>query len=130
MQPKDLRYLLTYDSAHLRFPFKVEEWEHGVSVNGKKIRLFSEKDPANIPWAENGVVTVCESTGKFLTTEKCQAHIKGGAKKVVISAPPKDSRLQEDSRMPMSRLKSKKKGRSKLTQHETNIFHNQIKICP
>ena len=59
MKPKDLRYLLTYDSAHLRFPFSVEEWEHGVTVNGKKIRLYSEVDPAKIPWAENGVVTVC-----------------------------------------------------------------------
>ena len=50
MGPQELRYLLTYDSAHLRFPFKVETWENGVTVNGNKIRLYSEKDPAQIPW--------------------------------------------------------------------------------
>ena len=50
MAPNDVRYLLTYDSAHLRFPFKVETWEHGVTVNGQKIRLYSETDPAKIPW--------------------------------------------------------------------------------
>ena len=71
MKPRDLKYLLSYDSAHLRFPHKVEEWEHGVVVDGRKIRLFSEKDPANMPWGESGVATVCESTGVFLTTEKC-----------------------------------------------------------
>lgn len=91
MKPEDLRYLLTYDSAHLRFPFKVEKYDQGVIVNGKKIRLYSELDPTKIPWGESGVATVMECTGKFLTTEKCQAHLKGGAKKVVISAPPKDS---------------------------------------
>jgi glyceraldehyde 3-phosphate dehydrogenase len=91
MRPEDLRYFLTYDSAHLKFPFKVEKHDQGVIVNGKKIRLYSEMDPAKIPWGESGVVSVMECTGKFLTTEKCEAHIKGGAKKVIISAPPKDS---------------------------------------
>lgn len=91
MKPEDLRYLLTYDSAHLRFPFKVEKHDQGVTVNGHKIRLYSELDPTKIPWGENGVVSVMECTGKFLTTEKAQGHLKGGAKKVVISAPPKDS---------------------------------------
>jgi glyceraldehyde 3-phosphate dehydrogenase len=50
MDPKYLKYLLTYDSAHLRFPFHVELFEHGVLVNGQKIRLYSEKDPTKIPW--------------------------------------------------------------------------------
>ena len=50
MKPEELRYLLTYDSAHLRFPFKVEKYDQGVIVNGKKIRLYSELDPSKIPW--------------------------------------------------------------------------------
>ena len=90
MDPKYLKYLLSYDSAHGRFPFHVELWEHGVLVNGQKIRLYSETDATKIPWGENGVATVCESTGKFLTTETASSHLKGGAKKVIISAPPKD----------------------------------------
>lgn len=90
MDPKYLKYLLTYDSAHLRFPHHVELWEHGVLINGQKIRLYSETDPTKIPWGEHGVATVCESTGKFLTTETASLHLKSGAKKVVISAPPKD----------------------------------------
>ena len=84
------RYLLKYDSAHNRFPHHVEKWEHGVIVDGHKIRLHSEKDPANIPWGDHNVTSVMESTGVFLTTEKASAHLRGGAKKVVISAPPKD----------------------------------------
>lgn len=50
MDPNTLRYLLTYDSAHLKFPFKVESYDDGVIVNGQKIRLYTEKDPAKIPW--------------------------------------------------------------------------------
>ena len=91
MRPEDLRYFLQYDSAHQRFPFKVEQWEKGVIVNGQKISLYSETDPSKIPWGEHNVLSVMESTGKFLTTETAEKHLKGGAKKVVISAPPKDS---------------------------------------
>lgn len=91
MKPDDLRYLLTYDSAHLRFPFKVEKYEHGVTINGKKIRLYSEMDPAKVPWGEHNVGSVLECTGKFLTTDKALGHLKGGAKKIIISAPPKDN---------------------------------------
>ena len=85
-----LQYLLKYDSAHLRFPFAVEKWDKGVIINGQKIRVYSEKDPSNIPWGEHGVSTVMESTGKFLTTEGASKHLASGAKKVIISAPPKD----------------------------------------
>lgn len=90
MDAKYLKYLLQYDSAHLRFPHHVELWEHGVLINGRKIRLYSETDPTKIPWGENGVSTVMESTGKFLTTETASKHLVSGAKKVIISAPPKD----------------------------------------
>jgi glyceraldehyde 3-phosphate dehydrogenase len=90
MDPKYLKYLLEYDSAHTRFPHKVELWDHGVVIDGQKIRLYSETDPTKIPWGEQGVATVLESTGKFLNTEGCNKHLGGGAKKVIISAPPKD----------------------------------------
>jgi glyceraldehyde 3-phosphate dehydrogenase len=90
MTNESFRYLLQYDSAHLKFPFKVEKWEHGVIVDGQKIRLYSETDPSKIPWGEHGVTTVMESTGKFLTTETASKHLLGGAKKVIMSAPPKD----------------------------------------
>ena len=87
---KGLEYLIKYDSAHLRFPHKVETWDHGIIIDGKKIRVYSELDPSKIPWGEHGVSTVMESTGKFLTTEGASKHLAGGAKKVIISAPPKD----------------------------------------
>jgi glyceraldehyde 3-phosphate dehydrogenase len=90
MDAKLLKYLISYDSAHGRFPFNVELWEHGVVVNGRKIRLYTETDPTKIPWGEHNAATVCESTGKFLTTETALNHLKSGAKKVIISAPPKD----------------------------------------
>lgn len=84
------RYLLQYDSAHLRFPFTVEKAADGVLVNGQKIKLFTEMDPAKLKWGELNISTVMESTGKFLTTESAKKHMIGGAKKVIISAPPKD----------------------------------------
>lgn len=90
MDAKYLKYLLQYDSAQGRFPHHLQLWEHGVIINGQKIRLYSELDPAKIPWGEHGVSTVLESTGKFLTTEGASKHLGGGAKKVIISAPPKD----------------------------------------
>ena len=85
-----LAYLLKYDSVHGRFEGKVEFDDQHLVVNGNKIRVFAEKDPANIKWGECGADVVVESTGFFLTKEACEAHIKGGAKKVVMSAPSKD----------------------------------------
>jgi len=90
MTVQTLKYLLQYDSAHLRFPFTVEPLENGIMVNGQKIRLYNEMDPAKIPWGEHGISTVMECTGKFLTTEGAKKHLTNGAKKVIISAPPKD----------------------------------------
>lgn len=71
-------YQLRYDSAHLRFPFTVEKYDQGIVVDGKKIRVFAEKDPGNIKWGDAGVQIVCESTGAFLTDEKAGLHFKGG----------------------------------------------------
>ncbi|CEM36876.1 unnamed protein product [Vitrella brassicaformis CCMP3155] len=83
-------YQLKYDSAHGRFPGTAENKDGKFIVNGKEIKVYMEKDPASIKWGEAGADYVCESTGIFTTTDKAEAHIKGGAKKVIISAPPKD----------------------------------------
>jgi len=85
-----LAYLLKYDSVHGRFEGEVKVEGNNLVVNGNKIRVFAEKDPANIKWGEVGADVVVESTGFFLTDELARAHIRGGAKKVVISAPSKD----------------------------------------
>ena len=83
-------YLLKYDSVHGRFPGTVEEADGGIKVNGDFIKVYHETDPSKIGWGKVGADYVCESTGVFLTKEKGALHIAGGAKKVVLSAPPKD----------------------------------------
>jgi len=87
---KTLAHLLKYDSVHGRFPGEVKPTENGISVNGKEIRVLSEKDPARLPWKEMGVEIAIESTGVFTKKEKLQLHIDAGAKKVILTAPPKD----------------------------------------
>ncbi|KJK65521.1 hypothetical protein P875_00010184 [Aspergillus parasiticus SU-1] len=84
-------YMLKYDSTHGRFQGTIETYEEGLIVNGKKIRFFAERDPAAIPWGSAGAAYIVESTGVFTTTEKASAHLKGGAKKVIISAPSADA---------------------------------------
>jgi glyceraldehyde 3-phosphate dehydrogenase len=80
-------HLTRYDTAHGKFPGTVVvDGEHMI-VNGDKIRVFAQRNPADIPWGELGVDVVLECTGFFTTKEKASAHIKGGAKKVIISAP-------------------------------------------
>ena len=83
--------MLRYDTTHGQFKGTIEVEGNNLKVNGKTIRFYMEKDPANIPWGETGAHYVVESTGVFTTTEKAKAHIKGGAKKVVISAPSADA---------------------------------------
>ena len=83
-------YMVRYDSIHGRFPGPIEVGENSVIVNGKAIPVFSETDPAQIPWASCGAEYIIESTGAFNTVEKSSGHLKGGAKKVVITAPSKD----------------------------------------
>lgn len=83
-------YLFKYDSVHGVWDGPVEAKDGNLVIDGITIKVFSEKDPASIPWGANGVTHVCESTGVFTTAEKAAAHLKGGAKKVIISAPPKD----------------------------------------
>lgn len=86
-----MAYMLKYDTIHGKFEGTVESTEDALIVDGKTIKVFSERDPANLPWGELGVDYVVESTGLFTTVEKASAHIKAGAKKVVISAPSSDA---------------------------------------
>jgi len=83
--------MLKYDSVHGQFKGTIEVSGKDLIVNGKKVTFYTERDPANIPWAETGAYYVVESTGVFTTTDKASAHLKGGAKKVVISAPSADA---------------------------------------
>lgn len=85
-----MAYMLKYDSVHGRFKGDVEVKDGKLIVNGKTIRVTAVKNPAELNWAEVGAEYVVESTGLFLTKETCQAHIEGGAKRVVMSAPSKD----------------------------------------
>jgi len=84
-----LAHLLKYDSVHGRYAGTVEATAEGIKVDGAVIKVLAEKDPANLPWKELGIDIVLESTGRFTDKEKAEAHIKAGAKKVVISAPAK-----------------------------------------
>jgi len=84
-------YLFKYDSTHGRFNGTVEAKDGFLVVNGQKITVFSERDPKDIKWASAGAEYVVESTGVFTTIEKASAHLNGGAKKVIISAPSADA---------------------------------------
>lgn len=86
---KTLAHLLKHDSNYGTYQYDVSHDEQNIIVKGKKIRVLAEKDPTNLPWKDMNVDVVIESTGFFVTAEGASAHIKAGAKKVVISAPAK-----------------------------------------
>ena len=87
LKPEDAARIFKYDSVMGKFDGTVEAYEEGIIVNGKKIKFFAEKDPAQLPWKDLGVEVVVESTGFFTDATKAHAHIDAGAKKVIISAP-------------------------------------------
>ena len=87
---KTLAHLLKYDSILGRFDGEIAYDDESITVNGKKIMAYAEKDPAALPWGEIGADVVIESTGRFTDATKAQAHITAGAKKVIISAPAKN----------------------------------------
>ena len=84
-------YVFKYDSIHGQFKGTVEPTEGGILINGKKIAVYNEREPKLVPWGKVGVDYVAESSGFFTTTEKASAHLEGGAKKVVITAPSSDA---------------------------------------
>jgi len=90
LEPDYLAYMLKFDSVHGRFKGSVSVEGNQLVVNGKKIRLTAEKDPANLKWNEVGADIVVESTGLFLDKDTAGGHLKAGAKKVILSAPSKD----------------------------------------
>jgi len=87
--PETLAHLFKYDSVHREFPGEVKVEGDTMYVNGKAIKVFAEKDPANLPWKDLGVDVVVESTGKFTERDGAMKHIQAGAKKVIITAPAK-----------------------------------------
>jgi glyceraldehyde 3-phosphate dehydrogenase len=91
IEPKYAEYMLKYDSTHGVFNGTIAVEGSDLVVNGKKVKFYTERDPAAIPWKETGAEYIVESTGVFTTTEKAGAHLKGGAKRVIISAPSADA---------------------------------------
>lgn len=88
---KTLAHLLKYDSTHGKLQQKITHDENNIYIDGKQIKVYKEKNPENLPWKELQIDVVIESTGLFLTKEKASQHIKAGAKKVILSAPAKDT---------------------------------------
>ena len=88
--PKNLAYLLKYDTAYGASPLSVKTSEKGFTVNDREIQFLSEKDPSKLPWKDLGIDVVIEATGVFTSYEKAKAHLMAGAKRVVVSAPVKD----------------------------------------
>lgn len=88
---KTLTHLLKYDSVHGRFPGDLKATENGMVLNGQEIKITSEKDPAKLGWGDMNVDIAIESTGVFTSKEKLSLHLNAGAKKVVLTAPPKDA---------------------------------------
>ncbi|PIU21131.1 MAG: type I glyceraldehyde-3-phosphate dehydrogenase [Candidatus Diapherotrites archaeon CG08_land_8_20_14_0_20_34_12] len=93
--PGQLAYLLKHDSVYGRFNAKVEVKDKSLFVDGKEVKIFGEKDPAALPWTSLKVGFVVESTGLFRDTASCNKHIQAGAKKVLVSAPPKGTDVKQ-----------------------------------
>jgi len=91
LDPENMAYLFVHDSVHGRYPGQVSYDHDTLTVDGKTAKVFALRDPATIPWGELGADYVIESTGVFTTVEACEAHIRAGAKKVIITAPSRDA---------------------------------------
>ncbi|MBB3064806.1 MULTISPECIES: type I glyceraldehyde-3-phosphate dehydrogenase [Limibacillus] len=90
---KDNAHLLAFDSVHGRYPGTVSSTDQSITVDGHEVKVLSERDPASLPWGDLGVDIVLECTGIFASKEKASAHLKGGAKKVLVSAPATEADL-------------------------------------
>jgi len=91
IDPKYAEYMLKYDSTHGNFKGTIAVEGSDLKINGKTVKFYTERDPAAIPWKDTGAEYIVESTGVFTTKEKAGAHLKGGAKRVIISAPSADA---------------------------------------
>ncbi|KAK1689879.1 glyceraldehyde-3-phosphate dehydrogenase [Colletotrichum godetiae] len=91
IETKYAAYMLKYDSTHGIFNGDIQQDGNDLVINGKKVKFYTERDPAAIPWKDTGADYVVESTGVFTTIDKAKAHLQGGAKKVIISAPSADA---------------------------------------
>jgi len=90
MTPNYMAYMLRYDTVHGKFDGEVSYSDDSITVNGKNIKVYAQRNPADIPWGKIGAEYVVDSSGLFLTKERAQGHIDAGAKHVIMSAPPKD----------------------------------------
>ena len=118
-----MKYMLTYDTIHGIFKGSVKTENGRLVVNGKEIMVFAEKDPADINWASAGAEYIVEATGVFTTMDKADAHFKGGAKKVVISAPSKDA--------PMFVMGVNQDKYTKVTRHRMkHVWKDDEPACP
>ncbi|MCL1816887.1 MAG: type I glyceraldehyde-3-phosphate dehydrogenase, partial [Clostridiales bacterium] len=88
--PSTNAHLLKYDTAHGRLTQEISSGEGFMAVDGRRVKVYEEKDPANLPWAALGVDVVVEASGKFTDADKAKAHLQAGCKKVIISAPAKN----------------------------------------
>ncbi|OFI05069.1 glyceraldehyde-3-phosphate dehydrogenase [Clostridium acetireducens DSM 10703] len=88
--PAVLAHLLKYDSLYGKYEGNIQSTENSITINGKEIKVFAERDPKNIHWGEEGVDIIIECTGAFTNAEKAKVHLESGAKKVLISAPAKN----------------------------------------
>ncbi|MGL5785763.1 MAG: glyceraldehyde 3-phosphate dehydrogenase NAD-binding domain-containing protein, partial [Bacteroidales bacterium] len=86
-----IAYLTKYDSIHGKLKYPVQTHHNNLIIKGNSIRISSESDPANIAWDELNVDFVIDATGRFLSRQKAEAHLSGGARKVILSAPPEDN---------------------------------------
>ena len=114
-------HLFRYDSTYGRFPGKVEVADNDLVVEGKRIKVFAEKDPAQIPWSDVGAQLVVESTGFFTDGPKAAAHLKGTVKKVIISAPAKG----EDITIVLG-VNQDKYDPSQAPHHLQRFLHDQL----
>ena len=89
-----LAHLLKYDSVHGKFDGEISSTDSSISINGKEIKAFNERDPKNLPWTALNIDIVIESTGLFLTKELASQHLTAGAKRVILSAPPKSNDIK------------------------------------
>ena len=126
-------YMFKYDSTHGKFKGEVSEDGKFLYVNGNKITVFNERDPANIDWASAGAEYVVESTGVFTTTDKALAHTKGGAKKVIISAPSADAPMfvmgvNEDSYTPDMKIVSNASCTTNCLAPLAKVLHDNFVI--